>query len=111
MKARRNPEKYLSIIIDAMDQSKTTLPHFVNTPKHSDGMWKLRTHLLGAIVHGIGTYGFFDVFQYPHGSNLTVTILLQLLYGMKDSLPETLYLQMDNCGRENKNRFAITVEY
>ena len=37
---------------------------------------------------------------------MTITILLNILYtGMyRDSLPEVLYLQMDNCARENKNK-------
>ncbi|VDI55323.1 Hypothetical predicted protein [Mytilus galloprovincialis] len=108
MKARRNPDKYLSIIMDAMDQAKTMIPHFTATPKFADGMWKLKTHLLGAIVHGIGAYGFFDIFQWPHGSNLTVSTLMNILFMMKDSLPEVLYLQMDNCGRENKNRYLMS---
>lgn len=34
-KAEKNPEKYLSIIIDVMDQSKTHLPHWVQCSKVS----------------------------------------------------------------------------
>ena len=104
MKARQNPSKYLSIIIDGMDQSKTDIPHFLYLSSLVSGMWKLRTHLIGAIVHGIGIYGYFDYYQYPHGSNLTIHVLLDVLHRNKDRLPDTLYLQMDNCGRENKNR-------
>ena len=90
--------------MDAMDQNKTMIPHFNKPPKSTDGMWKLKTHLLAAKVHGVGIYGFFDIFQWPHGSNLTITALFNILNMMKDSLPEVLYLQMNNCGRENKNR-------
>ena len=104
MKAKREPQKYLSIIMDAMDQNKTMIPHFLNQAKATDSMWRLKSHLLAAKVHGIGIYGFFDVFQWPHGSNLTVTSLLKVLHMLRDSIPEVLYLQMDNCGRENKNR-------
>ncbi|VDI59751.1 Hypothetical predicted protein [Mytilus galloprovincialis] len=107
MKSKREPSKYLSIIMDAMDQNKTMIPHFNKPPKSTDGMWKLKTHLLAAKVHGVGIYGFFDIFQWPHGSNLTITALFNILNMMKDSLPEVLYLQMDNCGRENKNRFSV----
>ena len=32
---------------------------------------------------------------------------MRVLYDLKDSLPDVLYLQMDNCGRENKNKYAI----
>jgi len=34
-KAEKNPEKYLSIIIDGMDQSKTHLPHWIQCSKVS----------------------------------------------------------------------------
>ncbi|CAG2197711.1 unnamed protein product [Mytilus edulis] len=107
MKSKREPSKYISIIMDAMDQNKTMIPHFNKPPKSTDGMWKLKTHLLAAKVHGVGIYGFFDIFQWAHGSNLTITALFNILNIMKDSLPEVLYLQMDNCGRENKNRYVI----
>lgn len=32
-KAESNPDKYLSIIIDGMDQSKTHLPHWIQCSK------------------------------------------------------------------------------
>lgn len=104
LKARQNPQRYMSVIIDAMDQSKTEIPHFLFLSTIMKGMWKLRTHLVGAIVHGFGVFGFFDYFQYPHASNLTIHVLLTILYERKNSLPDILYLQMDNCARENKNK-------
>ena len=107
LKAKKDPTNYLSVIMDAMDQSKTMLPHFMKPSKAVDSMWKLKTHLLAVRVHGVGDYGYFDNFQYPHGSNLTITTLLNIICMMKDNLPQTLYLQMDNCGRENKNRYVL----
>lgn len=53
-KAKSYPNKYLSLIIDGMDQSKTQLPHVVHAIKFTSAMWKLRVHLVGVIVHGIG---------------------------------------------------------
>ncbi|KAJ8299830.1 hypothetical protein KUTeg_022577 [Tegillarca granosa] len=88
MKARLYPEKYVSIIIDGMDQKKTQIPHLLYISSFIAGMWKLRTHLVGAIVHGVGVYGFFDYYQYPHGSNLTIHVLLSILFMIRDSLPE-----------------------
>ncbi|XP_053384146.1 uncharacterized protein LOC128550076 [Mercenaria mercenaria] len=107
MKGRTEPDKYLSIILDGMDQKKTELPHYLYLSSFVSSLWKLKTHLVGVIVHGIGNYGFFDYYQYPHGSNLTIHCLLSTLYMQKDSLPDTLYLQMDNCARENKNRYIL----
>ena len=105
-KARRDPGKYLSIILDGMDQSKTEIPHSVYRSTLTSSMWKLRTHLVGVIAHGRGIFGFFDLFQFPHGSNLTLHVLLRVLYTLRDSLPDVLYLQMDNCSRENKNKYV-----
>lgn len=97
----------MSIIIDGMDQSKTFVPHFVQVSKFVSSIWKLRTHVTGAIVHGQGTYGFFDNHEWPHSSNLTINVLLHLLVIHKGQLPPVLYLQLDNCARENKNRYLF----
>lgn len=73
-------------------------------------LWHLRTHLTGAIVHGQGSEGYLDYLQYPHDPNLTMNVLLRLLvtkFQALSRLPHKLYLQMDNCGRENKNKFVL----
>ena len=49
-------------------------------------------------------YGFFDYFQWSHGSNLTISILLHSML-MLHHIPDVLYLQMDNCPGQNKNRY------
>ena len=42
-------------------------------------------------------------------SALTVTVLLQVLERFsKDVLPPTLYLQLNNCGKENKNKVVLS---
>ncbi|WAQ94150.1 hypothetical protein MAR_006621, partial [Mya arenaria] len=91
---------------DGMDQEKTRLPHLPTTPKSLSNAWKVQFNLMGAIAHGIGIYGFFDPFQWSHGGNYTISILCSI-FGMLDSLPEVLYLQLDNCPGANKNRFVI----
>ena len=63
-KARRDPTKYLSLIIDGMDQSKTEIPHTVYRSTLTSSLWKLRTHLVVVIAHGRGIFGFFDHYQY-----------------------------------------------
>ncbi|WAR32001.1 OGG1-like protein [Mya arenaria] len=105
-KAKSQPDQYLSIILDGMDQEKTRLPHLPTTPKSLSNAWKVQFNLMGAIAHGIGIYGFFDPFQWSHGGNYTISILFSI-FGMLDSLPEVLYLQLDNCPGANKNRFVI----
>ena len=105
----------MTIIIDGMDQVKTNLPQTSLIAKSQSSLWKLRTHVTGVLVHtksphGKIAYTFVDLLQYPHGSNLTITIILKVLLKfteLKKMLPENLYIQMDNTARENKNKFML----
>ena len=107
-KSRASPEKFMTKIVDGMDQSKTNIP---NTSKSTSGLWRLRTHVSGILVHTKVpcrklAFVFLDMLLWPHDSNLTVTIILKaLLKFVEDrSLPSTLYIQMDNKARENKKK-------
>ena len=112
-KSRSEPQKYATIIIDGMDQSKTNLPHLTQCTKSMQNLWKLRTHLTGALLHTQATkgklaYGFYDLLQWPHDCNITIHILLHVLQDIAKRMsifPDILYIQLDNCYRENKNRF------
>ena len=78
-KSRANPEKYLTIIIDGMDQSKTNIPSLTCAPKSLQNMQGIRTHLTGALVHtrsphGKRIYAYYDLLQYPHDSNLVIQV-------------------------------------
>ena len=113
-KARSNPDKYVTIIIDGMDQSKTNLPCLCKESKSSQPIQRLKTHLTGVLVHTRSPhrklcYCFFDQLQWPHDSNLTATILYKVLWDFKSQkqLSPILYLQLDNTSRENKNKFIL----
>ena len=105
----------MTIIIDGMDQAKTNLPQTSLLAKSLSSLWKVRTHVTGVLLHtksqhGKIVYAFVDLLQYPHDSNLTITILLKVLHSyveLSQKIPETLYLQMDNTCRENKNKFVL----
>lgn len=121
---------YVSIIIDGMDQSKTALPHIPSNPKSIAGQYLLPTHLTGVHAHGRHTFVLLDWGQYPHDSNLTITALLKIIVEckvcvvslityctvdlsflviyMQDCIPPTLYIQLDNTCRENKNKYVLT---
>lgn len=97
-----------------MDQSKTNLPYSSVVSKSASTLWRLRTHISGALVHTKAPHGklgytYIDMLQWQHGSNLTITVILKTLYEyQKDHvLPPNLYLQMDNTCRENKNRYVL----
>lgn len=115
-KARSEPQKYVSIIIDGMDQNKTNVPHLLHTTKSTQNLWRLRTHLTGVLVHtksskGKLAYGFYDILQFAHDCNLTICVLLKALVDLCSSgepLPRVLYLQLDNCYRENKNKYLFS---
>lgn len=113
-KSRTSPDKYMTIIVDGMDQSKTNLPYTKVIAKSTSGLWKLRTHVTGILIHtkapcGKLAYAFVDLLLWPHDSNLTMTVLYNVLtdYTRSHDLPENLYLQMDNTIRENKNKYVL----
>ena len=111
-KARANPDKYITLIIDGMDQSKTNLPKLTKTPKAVQGLQQLRTHITGVLAHtraphGKYAFAYIDMLQYPHDCNLTIHVLLNALLEFKDKLPPVLNLQLDNTARENKNKYFL----
>lgn len=105
-KGKNNPDDYLSIILDGADQSKYRLPHFIHKSKQDSGSKKLQLHLVGAMIHGRGTQLYLFHENWPKDSNMTIEVLQRTLSTMP-VLPKHLLLQMDNCFRENKNRYVI----
>lgn len=68
--------------------------------------YQQKTNITGVIVQGKQTYHYIDVLQFPHDTNLTLTCLLDAIK-RHAPLPPTLYVQMDNCARENKNAYVM----
>jgi hypothetical protein len=104
-KASINPSKYLSIIMDGMDQKKTHLPVWSRYTKDESPM---EQRLVGVMVHGKRNYAFLVDATVPGGTNLMIEIIRYVLNDLdaRGELPfvdPTLYLQVDNCG-ENKNK-------
>ena len=72
-------------IADGMDQHTTNIPNLRRVSKAMSALTTVGTHLVGAIVHsgqsphGKEVYGSFDYYQFPHESNLTMTVLLDVL--------------------------------
>ncbi|XP_052213079.1 uncharacterized protein LOC127831989 [Dreissena polymorpha] len=112
--AQQSPRQHMSIIIDGMDQAKTNLPHFAGrNPKNLNPVDLLHTHVTEVLSHGHGSFhAYVDIGEYPHDPNLTINIILkELLRQAKESnnfLPPILYIQADNCWRENKNRYVFS---
>ena len=53
--------------------------------------------------------GLLIYYQWPHDPNLTASVLLAMLvrWCEKYLLPPVLYLQLDNCVKENKNQYIL----
>ncbi|KAL3686578.1 hypothetical protein R1sor_009152 [Riccia sorocarpa] len=108
-KALDTPKDCAYIQIDGMDQKKTALPHFSKQPKSVDGAALVGVHLVGAMVfHGkMQTRAFLTYNNIKSDSNLTITVLHKILLEWEGPLPPTLYLQLDNTVRENKNNILF----
>ena len=79
--------------------------------KDCDQTRLLQTHITGVLAHGKSTHAMIDMNQWPHDSNLTINCLLETLLeeASDGQLTPILYVQLDNCGRENKNKFFIGI--
>ncbi len=113
-KSRASPEKFMTLIVDGMDQAKTDLPNTRVIAKSTSGLWRVRTHVSGVLVHtkapcGKLAFAFLDLLLWPHDSNLTATLIMKALLKFVESrpLPDNLYIQMDNTSRENKNKYIL----
>ena len=105
-------KEYFSVIIDGADQAAYSMPHFAMLDKDTAGAQRIRNHLFGAIVHGRALYGFSYLDNCKHGTNLTIEALHRVLIkewirGGKERLPRVLYLQLDNCSKQNKSQYLI----
>lgn len=111
------PKRFLTIIIDGMDQKKTNIPILYTKARNSkqiSNLQQVRTHLLGVLAHrdsetsGMRKVGFghFDLMQYPHDANLNLTVLLETLCEFKDALGTELHLQTDSAS-DNKNKTVL----
>jgi hypothetical protein len=96
----------LSIIIDGMDQSKTDPPEFKQSAKSDDKLTKLKCHVTGVLIHGRERKAFAFVVDetIPSDTNLNLLCLIKAFDHLGwDQLPDDLYIQMDNTGKDNKN--------
>ena len=73
----------------------------------------MKTHLCGVLVHKEGLY--LDVWidlYHKHDSNQVVTSKMHVIDDVRThhggKLPTVLRIQVDNCGRENKNQYMFS---
>ncbi len=110
-KAEREPDKYMSIIVDGMAQNHTNLPYLANR-KEFDPC--LDMHLEGVIEHG-QSFTMYRTFNNVNADgNLTIHIILKqiekrlLRQPRVKGKPFTLFLQVDG-GSENANKHLLAM--
>ena len=110
LEALADPQNCMSIIMDG--STDVILPFRIPTPSS----WK-DLHLYKLGVHGIINHGLQQRYLYLHqgqygcGPNFAISILHNHLHHVltcpNASCPGLLYLQFDNCSRENKNKYML----
>ena len=109
--AMAHPDRYCSIILDGADQSAFGLPHFVTETKSVRGH-SMKVRLVGILEHcRINCLRLYTMTEeYKTGANHIIEsihrfLIAKLLVG---DIAPTFYVQVDNCSRENKNRYAMS---
>ena len=103
--------KHLSTILDGMDQKKTSIPYCFQKTKALADLVPYKTAVIGVIVHGFEARAYLVEPFWKHDSDLTIEIICRTLQRILEAghpLAPVLYLQMDNCWRENKNQHVLT---
>lgn len=93
------------MIVDGMTKSRNSIPHWMRNPKDADG-WATLTNDVTGVLYTSGSttpYIYTSNDMYPKDANGTIDAILSTLRQQK-SLPEILFLQLDNCGSENKSK-------
>jgi hypothetical protein len=109
--AVRYPRLFLSGILDGANQANFELPAIDRHLKSQSRKLRLKQGLVGVHFHGLGTYFYPLDSTIACGSRQTCHALSDALAHVATSayrdseLPKTLFLQLDNCGSDNKNRF------
>jgi len=104
------PYRYMSIIIDGADQSAHDIPHSASRSHVSQACWKLKLHLMGVLVHGVGTFAYTCPAHLAQGHNVTIQALFDTLVLLKKKrngapFPPVLYLQLDNTTKQCKGKY------
>ncbi len=106
-----HPNEVLSFIIDGADQHAFGLPHFISHTKAERGH-TLTIKLVGVLEHAVENKLRLLTMSEEHqtGANHIIESIHRFLMdkSLSCQLPPKLYIQVDNCTRENKNRFFFS---
>lgn len=109
-RARLHSSDCCSIIIDGADQSAFGIPHFTTKPKSQRGH-AMKVKLIGLLEHKIQNKLTLYTMTEEHstGANHVIEVLHRFLNVKRSEgpLPAKFYVQLDNCSRENKNKYVM----
>jgi hypothetical protein len=109
--AIERPTEALSIAIDGTDQLPKGLPQFsVDTSDEANKTDRIQVKFVLARVHGLATTCYDHGENIAGDPNLTIEIVqrsLKIAEKRLGKLPPELYIQLDNCFRENKNSYLM----
>lgn len=100
----------MSLIVDAADAQRFSLPHFAQTNHASAAIWKLRMHIIGVISHGRKAYLKTCPSHLAQGNNITIQAVYEVILDTlkkEGRLPPTLHVQLDNTTKQCKGKFLI----
>ena len=103
-----NPSKILHLVFDCPDSYD--IPHIVPVTKESANLEKLSTNAVGTINHSAQTQDYmFFLDNYKKNPNLILTCFYLHIVQHFQTVghPPILWLQTDNCFKENKNRWML----
>ena len=106
------PKRYCSFINDGADHKSYGLPHFTFSTKGDKGQ-KMKIKCVGVLEHLVERkIHFFPMTgEFPTGANHVIEALHRVLdakFHEEGKLPPTMFLQLDNCSRENKNHYLLS---
>jgi hypothetical protein len=110
--ATRLPLEVLSIIIDGADWYSYAIPYFATKTHTSSKLFRVPIYLMGLIAHGRGSKCYVIPGHFKQGTNVVLDVLIRYLKSLKltgQNIPKTLYLQLDNTCKQNKNKYLIGV--
>ena len=112
-RAAQFPGEYCSIIVDGANQEAFSLPHFHHKMKAESTGYSIEMGLIGLIEHLPGQVRSVRLFTMAEdmetGSNHVIEVIHRWLQEKEERgvLPSRLLVQLDNCSRENKNRYLL----
>jgi hypothetical protein len=113
------PDEHMAMAIDGADQGAFGLPYFAQQTKFSGTLEKMKQYVVGAVIHGNqhGSFLYHHIALFKRGANMTIEILHDIFTRVKRQrtamgfgtglLQGTIHLQVDNCWRENKNKYVL----